>query len=362
MTSVTPRSVPAAAPEGRPTTVDREVGDGVRTGSGLRWAGWVASLVLLALLVVASIAIGSKDIAFGQVLDALTHPTGSDQDLVVTALRVPRTVLGLLVGASLGVAGALIQAFTRNPLADPGILGVNGGATVLVTVGVAFFGMTSITQYLWLALAGAVGTTVLVYAIGRAGRGATSPVRLTLAGVGVAAVLGGITTAITLTNPTAFASMLSWSAGSLTGPPLATSALIAPFVIVGLLIAGAITRDLNALALGDDLGASLGSRAARTRVLAVVGVTLLAGAATAAAGPIGFVGLMIPHVARWITGPDQRWIFAYTLTLGPCLLLASDVIGRVVMRPAELPVGIVTAFVGAPVLILLARRAKASGL
>jgi iron complex transport system permease protein len=333
-----------------------------RRTAGYRWIGWVGSLALLAALIFASVAIGSKDIAFGQVLSAFTHPGSTDQDLVITSLRVPRTALGLLVGAALGVAGALIQAFTRNPLADPGILGVNSGSALAVSIGIAFFGLTSITQYLWLAFAGAIVTTVVVYAIGTFGRAGATPVRLTLAGVGVAAVFGGVTSAISLTRPEAFRSMLGWSAGSLTGPPLSTSALIAPFVIVGLVIAVAITRDLNALALGDDLAASLGGKAARTRVFAIVSVTLLTGAATAAAGPIGFVGLMIPHVARWITGPDQRWIFAYTMTLGPCLLLASDVIGRVVMRPAELPVGIVTAFVGAPVLVLLARRTKASGL
>ena len=327
-----------------------------------RWAGWICSLVLLTALVFLSIAVGSKDIAFGQVLGALTHPGTTDQDLVVTTLRVPRTVLGLLVGSALGIAGALIQAFTRNPLADPGILGVNSGSALAVSIGVAFFGLSDITQYLWLALAGAIVTTVVVYAIGTLGRPGATPVRLTLAGVGVAAVFSGVTSAITLTRPNAFRSMLGWSAGSLTGPPLSTSALIAPFVVVGLVIALAITRNLNALALGDDLAASLGGRATRTRALSVVSVTLLAGAATAAAGPIGFVGLMIPHVARRITGPDQRWIFAYSLTLGPCLLLASDVIGRIVMRPSELPVGIVTAFVGAPVLVLLARRTKASGL
>lgn len=329
---------------------------------GWKLLGLIAALAVLALLVMASIAFGSKVIPFGEVAKALLHPGSTDTDLVITGLRVPRTVLGLLVGAALGVAGALIQAFTRNPLADPGILGVNAGSALAVTVGVAFFGMTTISQYLWLAFGGAVLATVFVYLIGGMSRGGATPVRMTLAGVGVAAVFGGITSGLALTDPDTFQSMLSWSAGSLTGPPLSASAIIAPFVVAGLLLAAAIGRDLNALALGDELAASLGSRAVRTRVISIVAVTLLTGAATAAAGPIGFVGLMIPHVARWIVGPDQRWIFAYTVVLGPCLLLASDVLGRVVMRPAELPVGIVTAFVGAPVLIVLARRTKASGL
>jgi iron complex transport system permease protein len=335
---------------------------GVRRTNAFRWTCWALSLVLLVGLVVASIAIGSNDISFGAVLSALFHPGGTSQDLIVTDLRVPRTVLGLLVGAALGVSGALIQAFTRNPLADPGILGVNAGASLAVTIGIAFLGMSSITQYIWLAFAGAIVTTVLVYTIGAFSRGGATPIRLTLAGVGIAAVFSGITSGVSLTLPNAFEGLLTWSAGSLTGPPLSTAGLVAPFIVVGLLLAGAIARDLNALGLGDDMARSLGAHTVRTRTVAIVSITLLAGAATAAAGPIGFIGLMVPHVARWITGPDQRWIFAYTLTLAPCLLLASDVIGRVVLRPSELPVGIVTAFVGAPVLIVLARRTKVSGL
>jgi iron complex transport system permease protein len=327
-----------------------------------RLLGAAVALVVLILLLVASMAFGSKDIPFDRVLPALLHPSSDDNALVITQLRLPRTVLGLLVGAALGVAGALIQAFSRNPLADPGILGVNAGAALAVTLGVALLGMTSIAQYLWLALAGAIVTTLAVSLVGSLGRTGATPVRMTLAGVGIGAVLSGVTSAIQLTNPVAFSHLLGWAAGSVTGPPLATAGIIAPVVAVGLLIALLVSRDLNALALGDDLAASLGSRAALTRGAAVVAVTLLAGAATAAAGPIGFVGLMIPHVARWIVGPDQRWIIAYSVLLGPCLLIGSDVVGRLVMRPSELPVGIVTAFVGAPVLILLARRAKASAL
>ena len=327
-----------------------------------RLAGLVLALALLALLLVASIAIGSKEIPVRDIWPALMHPDADDASLVVSGLRVPRTVLGLLVGAALGVAGALIQAFTRNPLADPGILGVNAGSALAVGIGIVVLGVHGIGQLLWLALAGAIVATVLVYFVGTFGRGGATPVRMTLAGVGVGAVFAGITSALALANPQRFQEMLGWSAGALVGPGLGTSEIIAPLVLAGIVIALAISRDLNALGLGDDLAASLGSRAFATRGLAIVAVTLLAGAATAAAGPIGFVGLMVPHVARWITGPDQRWIIAYSALLGPCLILAADVLGRIAMRPAELPVGIVTAFVGAPILILLARRSKASAL
>jgi iron complex transport system permease protein len=327
-----------------------------------RLGAWLGSLAGLALLCLASIAIGTQTLSLHTVFEALVHGGHSNADLIVRDLRVPRTVLGLLVGAGLGVAGALIQALTRNPLADPGILGVNAGAALAVTVGIAYLGLSSIHQYLWFALGGAIVTTVFVYGVGTGGRGGPNPARLVLAGVGIAAVLAGITSMIALSQRAAFEGSLNWSAGSLAGRPLSDSAAVLPFIVVGLLLAAAIARDLNAVALGDDLAAALGSRAAIVRVVAVVAITLLAGAATAAAGPIAFVGLMIPRAARWITGPDQRWILAFSLTLGPCLLLASDVIGRVVMSPSELPVGVVTAFVGAPVLIFLARRLRTNDL
>jgi iron complex transport system permease protein len=278
------------------------------------------------------------------------------------ALRVPRTVLGLLVGAALGISGALIQALTRNPLADPGILGVNAGASFFVLLAVGLFGFTSISSYIWFAFLGAVLATILVYAIGAVGRGAATPIRLTLAGIAVGAVLGGITSGLALLNPQTFDRLRFWGAGSLTAPGYDNILIISPFVLLGIVLAIVAARPLNAIALGDDLAASLGANIVRTRVIVVIAVTLLAGAATAAAGPIVFVGLMVPHVARWLIGPDQRWILVFTLILAPVLLLSSDIIGRVVMRPGELQVGIVTAFVGAPVLILLARRRKVSGL
>jgi len=326
----------------------------------LFWLG-IATAVLV-LVVLASIAIGSKDIALPTVIDALFHYSDSDDHAIIMALRVPRTVLGLVVGIALGLSGALIQALTRNPLADPGILGVNAGASFFVTLAVGLFGFTSIGAYIWFAFLGAIVATVLVYAIGSVGRGAATPIRLTLAGVAISAVLSGIQSGLALLDPMTFDRMRFWGAGSLTAPGHDNILVAAPFVAVGLVLALLATRPLNAIALGDELAASLGANIGRTRIIVVIAVTLLAGAATAAAGPIFFVGLMIPHIARWLVGADQRWIAALTIVLSPVLLLASDIIGRIVMRPGELQVGIVTAFVGAPVLILLARRRKVSGL
>src|SRR5690606_28149388 len=271
-------------------------------------------------------------------------------------------LLGLLCGAAFGVSGALIQAATRNPLADPGILGVNAGAAFFVTLAVGLFGFHSIDAYLWFAFLGAILVTLAVYALGAAGRDGATPVRLVLAGVALSAVLGGIGSAITLLDPQAFDSMRFWSIGSVAGRNMAIVQAVAPFIGFGLLIALIAARPLNAVALGDDLARSLGANILRARRLTLIGVTLPAGAGTAAAGPIGFVGLMVPHVVRWFTGPDQRWIIPMTMIYAPVLLLTADIAGRLVLFPGELEAGIVTAFIGAPVLILLARRKKASGL
>lgn len=343
------------------TGTDGRDGGLASTGSR-RAAGLLVWALVLLAVVAASLLVGAKDLAPRTVLDALLDYDGSPAHVVVVDLRLPRTVVGLLVGAGLGVAGALIQALTRNPLADPGVLGVNAGAGFAVVFGVAVFGVTSIQGYIWFAFLGAVVATVAVYAIGSAGTGGPTPVRLTLAGVALAAVLGGVSNGITLLNPDVFDRMRYWGAGSLAGRTMEMAGTVAPFVLVGLVLAFAVTRPLNAVALGDDLARSVGSNIRRTRIIVVVAVTLLCGAATAAAGPIGFVGLMVPHVARWTVGPDQRWIVAYAVLLAPIVLLGSDILGRVLASPGELQVGIVTAFVGAPVLIALVRRSKASGL
>lgn len=343
-----------------PAAEDRPVG--VARNNTIRAGGLLVAAGVLVAVMVLSVAVGSKAIGVSDVWHALFDATGTDNDYIVRELRVPRTLVALVIGAALGVAGALIQALTRNPLADPGILGVNAGAAFFVALGIATFGVGSISGYVWFAFAGALVVTVAVYLIGSAGRGPADPVRLTLAGVALGAVLAGITTAMTLLDPQAFDQMRNWNAGAVTGRGMDVLGPVLPFLAAGLVLALIVARPLNAIALGEDLAASLGANLTRTRVIVVIAVTLLAGGATAVAGPIGFVGLMVPHIARWIVGPDQRWIIAYTVVFAPILLVAADVLGRVVMRPGEIPVGIVTAFVGAPVLIVLIRRKKVSGL
>ncbi|WP_341957505.1 iron chelate uptake ABC transporter family permease subunit [Microbacterium sp. LWH13-1.2] len=324
--------------------------------------GLVVFVLAIALVIasVASIFLGSQRISVDEVWRGLTTGAG-DPGAIVQGMRVPRTLIGLAVGAALGIAGALIQGFTRNPLADPGILGVNAGASLGVTIGVAFFGLTAASGYIWFAFAGAIVATVLVYLIGSAGRTAPDPMRMTLSGVALGAVMGGVVAAIGLLNPKAFDSIRSWNAGSLSAltPDVYT---VLPFLLIGLVLAFCLAPSLNALALGDDLATALGSRVVLTRVLSILAVTLLCGAATAAAGPIAFVGLMVPHAVRWFVGPHQGWILLGTVFAAPLLLLTADVLGRMVLRTGELPVSVVTALIGAPVLIALVRRKKVSGL
>ncbi|MGW9351267.1 FecCD family ABC transporter permease [Nocardiopsis flavescens] len=327
-----------------------------------RVLGLLLLLAALAVAVPAGLAFGANPLSPGQVWWGLWRPDGSEEALIVWTLRVPRTVAGLLVGAAFGVAGALIQALTRNPLADAGILGINAGAGFAVTLGVGFLGLSGITGYIWFAFAGAAAATVLVYVIGSAGRGPAAPVTLVLAGVALGAVLTSSATFLTLIDEDTFRSVRAWGLGSIARTGLDDTLAVLPFLLAGTVLALAVAGSLNAIALGDDLAASLGARVRRTRVLGVVAVALLAGGATALTGGIAFVGLMVPHVVRWFTGPDQRWIIACSAVAAAVLVLASDVVGRVVARPSEIEVGIVTAVVGAPVLIALVRRRKASGL
>lgn len=320
------------------------------------------SVLLLFASLTLSLTVGARTIPLDNFVELLLRPDGSGDSVVVWLERIPRTIAGTCVGMAVGVAGALIQALTRNPLADPGILGVNAGAALFVGIGVAVLGISSATGYVWLALAGALLVTLAVYAIGSTGRGQVDPGRLTLAGVALGAVLGGIVTAMTLLDPQAFDRMRNWNAGSLVNRGLDVILPVLPFLILGLLLAAWSARTLNTIAVGEDLAQGLGVNVSRTRVLVVVAVTLLAGSATAIAGPIAFVGLMIPHIARWIVGPDHRWIIGGTLLLAPTLVLVAGVLGRVVLASGEVPVGIVTAFIGAPVLIVLVRRKRTSAL
>ncbi|WP_447005293.1 FecCD family ABC transporter permease [Saccharothrix isguenensis] len=312
---------------------------------------------LLVLVALASVAIGAKPIPLGDVWHALTSPAGLENDLVVRELRVPRTLLGIAVGIALGVGGALMQGHTRNPLADPGILGVTQGAAFAVVLSIYTLGVTSLYGYVWFAFAGALTASVVVFLLG-SGRSGPTPVTLALAGAAVSALMHGLVSALVLLDRQSLDAFRFWQVGGIAGRDVAVLWQVLPFLEVGLLLAAVNAVGLNALALGDDVARSLGQRVVATRVVGVVAITLLVGGAVAVCGPIGFLGLVVPHAARALTGPDYRWLLPFAGVIGAIVLLVADVVGRVVARPGELEVGVVMALVGAPFFVALVRRRK----
>lgn len=320
-------------------------------------------LVVLAAIAFLSITHGSRSIPLRDVVDAFRHfDDGAIEDRVALQLRVPRTILGILVGAALGIAGAILQGLTRNPLADPGIMGINAGAATAVVLAITLLGVSSVSGYIWFAFAGAVLATALVYVIGSLGREGATPVKMALAGAAVTAGLTSVTTGIMMTDVEVLDQLRFWQVGSLAGRYAPIVEGIAPFLVAGILGALLCGRALNGLALGDDTARALGLRVGRTRVLLLVLVALLCGAGTAACGPIVFVGLVVPHVARLVCGPDYRWILPYSMLLGPVLLLGADIIGRVAGSPGELQVGVVMGVLGAPFFVALVRWGRMSEL
>lgn len=331
-----------------------------RTSSAGR--GLVAALgllVLVGLAALASLAWGAREIPVGEVWTALLHPVGGDNDhLVVRELRVPRTLVGIVGGAALGAAGALMQGVTRNPIADPGLLGINSGASLAVIVAIAGFGVSSVGGYLWFAFAGAAVAAVVVYGAASLGWEGVTPLKLALVGAAFTATATSLITIVLLTDQRTLDEYRFWQVGSLANRPLHVLTTVLPFVVVGLVLALAAGRVLNALALGDDVARGLGQDVVRGRLLVVVAIVLLCGSAVSLAGPIAFVGLVVPHVARAVVGPDYRWIVLLSTLMGPPLLLTADVLGRLIARPAEIEAGLVVAVIGAPVLLVLVRRSR----
>jgi iron complex transport system permease protein len=331
---------------------------GLLPARGTRRFFLILAVGVLLLASLASLGYGSVEIPWARVVSAFTGFDGSNEHIIVRDIRLPRTLIGLGVGASLALTGALMQAVTRNPLADPGILGIEAGAALAVVLSIFLLGVGTVSGYVWFALAGAAVAAVVVYLLGSAGRGAPRPVTLALAGAVLAAFLSSITSAVLVLDANSLDQFRFWVVGSLAGRDLGVFLDVAPFMVAGLGLVLPLGRTLNALALGEEVARSLGQRVNLVRGLAATGVVLLAGSAVAAAGPIAFVGLAVPHAARLLVGPDWRWILAYSASLGPVLLLGADILGRLVARPAELQVGIMTALVGAPVFVYLARRRR----
>ena len=318
----------------------------------------IGSILLIGLSILLSLAFGARFVSFREVLNALIARDNTSFNALVVRERIPRTVFSVIAGASLGVSGALMQAITRNPIADPSILGVNTGASLFVVSGITFFGISSASQYIWFALAGATITAIFVYGIGSLGSGGATPIKLALAGAATSAALSSLLSAVILPRTEVMNAYRFWQVGSVSGATWEGIATILPFLIIGIVIALLSTSALNALALGDDIATGLGVRTGFVRIVSALAGVLLCGATTALAGPIGFVGLMIPHTMRLICGPNMKYIVPMSAVGGAILLTISDIIGRLIGNPGELEAGIVTAFFGAPILIIIAMRAK----
>jgi iron complex transport system permease protein len=325
-------------------------------------AGLALALVALAFAALLSLAVGAQSVPLGEVIEALRQGGSSQNATIVAEIRVPRTLLGIVVGVALGLAGALMQALTRNPLADPGLLGINAGAAAAVVIAIGILGITGTTAYVWFAFVGAALAAIAVYAVGSAGRGGPTPVRLALAGTALSAALTAVIYGITLTDERLLRQYTLWSIGALGGRERTELEAVVPFIAVAAVAAILLARPLNALALGDDSARSLGAHVGRTRMAAAAAITVLCGAATAAAGPIWFLGLTVPHASRAICGTDQRWVLAYSAVLGATLLLVADVLGRIAVRPSELEAGLMLAVVGAPLFVALVRGKRIAAL
>jgi iron complex transport system permease protein len=317
----------------------------------------LAALAVLGLVMIASVAFGSRIVGWS---DIVAGVQGHDDNLGQAAVvkRIPRTLLAVLAGAALGLAGAVMQGVTRNPLADPGILGVNMGASLAVVTGIVSFGLSTATGYIWVAVLGAAVTAVFVYAVGSLGRGGATPLKLALAGAAISAALASLISAFILPRSDLASGFQSWQIGGVGGASYDTLGHVLPFLAVGFVISLLSAKALNSLALGDDLAAGLGERVALVRGVAALGAVLLCGATTAVAGPIAFVGLVVPHFCRLLAGLDHRWLLPFSALAGAALLTAADVVGRVVARPQEIDVGIITALIGAPFFIYFVRRQK----
>ncbi|MGQ7260809.1 FecCD family ABC transporter permease [Vreelandella sp. V005] len=326
-----------------------------------RLAGGVVLLVLLGLAAMLSVAFGARVVGWPEIVAALSGQVENIGDAAV-ASRLPRTLLAILAGAALGVSGGVMQGLTRNPLADPGLLGVNSGAALAVVIGIAWFGIDETTSYIWTAIAGASVAACAVYAIASLGQGGATPLRLALAGAAITAALSSLTTAVVLPRGDIGGLAQSWLVGGVGGATYDQLLPMLPFLITGFVITLLAARKLNMLALGDDTAAGLGEKVAVARAMSAIGAVLLCGSITAVCGPIGFVGLVVPHACRLLAGGDYRWLLPFSALGGAVLLTFSDVAGRLIAHPSELDVGIVTAFIGAPVFIWIVRNRKVGAL
>jgi iron complex transport system permease protein len=331
-------------------------GRGILATYPLRMTGILLGAVSVLGFMIGSVILGFTDISWQLVVESFRSFNGSNEHIIIRENRIPRALIGAAVGASLALAGALMQAITRNPLASPSLFGVNAGASFFIVLAVSFFSVSSLSQFTWIAFTGAAVASVMVYFLGAMGRDGLTPIKLTLAGAAMAALFSSLTQGMLAVNEKALDEVLFWLAGSVQGRNLGMLKSVLPYLIIGWVLALLIGSKLNTLTMGDDVAQGLGQRTVLVKIFAAVIIVLLAGSSVAVAGPIGFIGIVIPHFARWLVGIDYRWVIPYSALLGAILLLTADIAARYIIMPSEVPVGVMTALVGTPFFIYIARR------
>jgi iron complex transport system permease protein len=324
--------------------------------TGQRWVGLFIAIIVLLLLMAASIVYGYTDTTWKMAIDALTNFDGSNEHIVIQSVRIPRAFIAAAVGASLAISGVLMQTVTKNPLASPDIFGVNAGAGVAVVIAVTVFSVGSLQLFTWLSFTGAAVAALSVYAIGSVGREGLTPMKLTLAGAAMTALFASFTQGILVLNEAALEQVLFWLAGSVAGRSLDNLIAVLPYLIGGLIISLIIATKMNVLSMGEDVAKGLGLNTALLKITIGIVVILLSGGAVAVAGPIGFIGIVVPHLTRSIVGIDHRWVIPFSGLLGGVLLLAADIVSRYILMPQEVPVGVMTAIIGTPFFIYIARK------
>lgn len=322
----------------------------------LKWIGLISAVFIMLMLMCASVIFGYTDTSWRTAIDSFTNYNGSNEHIIIQTVRLPRALIASAVGASLAIAGVLMQTLTKNPLASPGIFGINAGAGFAVVAAVTLFSVNDLQAFNGLAFFGAAVAAISVYGIGSFGREGLTPMKLTLAGAAIAAMFSSFTQGLLVVNEAALEQVLFWLAGSVQGRKLETLVSVLPFIGIGWLGAVLIAGKMNILSMGEDVAKGLGLNTGLVKVAIGVIVILLAGGAVAVAGPIGFVGIVVPHITRSIIGIDHRWVIPLAGVLGAILLLAADIGARYILMPSEVPVGVMTAIIGTPFFIYIARR------
>lgn len=330
--------------------------NGILYGNKIKTAVLILGIISAFIVMVLSVVLGYTDTTLSVAIEAYTAFNGSNEHLIIQLSRVPRALVGMAVGISLGIAGVLMQALTRNPIASPDIFGVNAGAGFFIVFGVTFLGITSIQQFMWIGFLGAAVASGLAYALGSAGRGGLTPVKLTLAGAVMAALFASLTQGMLVTNEKALDEVLFWLAGSVEGRKLSMLAAVMPALLIAWIVSILLSRQLNAFALGEDVAVSLGQKTVIFKFAAALMVVILAGGSVAIAGPISFIGIVVPHFARYLVGSDHRWIVPFSALTGGIMLVLADIGARYIIMPEEAPVGVVTALLGTPFFIYIVRK------